>query len=336
MPKFRWFLLAAAMAAPVSFAAAAPTAHYAVTGSINGPDGGWDYASVDSAARQVYVARADSITAIDLAHGRAVRSFGAISRGHAVVPIPGTSILLVTSGRDDSVRLFDRRSGRETARLAAGGNPDSAFYDPATHRAYVINARSGSVSVVDPARAKIDATVALKPGLEFAVAAGGTLFINSEEANEIETVDLASRTAGAPIALPGCQGPSGLGYDPQSGRLISACANGKAAVVGVRSRKLEALLDIGKGPDAVVMDAGRRRAFIPCGRDGVLEVIALGLGVPKVIDHVKTEAGARTGAVDTSDGTLYLPTARFGPPAAPGGRPSAIAGSFHVLIVSRR
>ncbi len=333
MMKIHWFLLGAALAAP---AFALPAPRYAVTASISGPDGGWDYASVDSAARQVYVARADSITAVDLAHGRAVRSFGAISRGHAVVPIPGTDILLVTSGRDDSVRLFDRRNGRETARLAVGGNPDSAFYDPATRRAYVVNARAGSISVVDPAKAKVDSTIVLKPGLEFAVAAAGTLFVNSEEANEIETVDLARGRVGAPIPLPGCQGPSGLGYDPQSGRLIGACANGKAAVVDARSRKLEALLDIGKGPDAVMVDSARRLAFIPCGRDGILEVVALGSGHPRVIDHVKTEVGARTGALDSSDGNLYLPTARFGPPATPGGRPAAIPGSFHILVVSRR
>ena len=333
MFKIARFAAAAAMSAAA--AQAAPAAHYAVAGSIAGPDGGWDYASVDPAARTLYIARSENVTAIDLTNNK-VRSFGAISRGHAVVPI-GRNMLLVTSGRDNMARLIKPADGSQTASLAVGQNPDAAFYDAATRRAYVINARSGTVSVVDPAKAKVDATITLKPALEFGLAAGGTLYVNNEEANEIETIDLATGKAGAAIAMPGCDGPSGLGYDSRTGRLISACANGKAAVVDARQRRLVALLDIGKGPDAVIVDAARRRVFIPCGRDGVLEVIDPdAAGGPRVIEHVRTETGARTGALDPASGTLYLPTARFTPPTAPNTRPAAVPGSFHVLVVARR
>jgi hypothetical protein len=55
-----------------------------------------------------------------------------------------------------------------------------------------------------------------------------------------------------------------------------------------------------------------------------------------VSERVHTEIGARTGAVDPATGIVYLPTARFGPPPAGGGRPPALPGSFHVLIVARR
>jgi hypothetical protein len=97
------------------------------------------------------------------------------------------------------------------------------------------------------------------------------------------------------------------------------------------------LLAIGSGPDAVIVDAGRRVAIIPCGRDGTLSIVALdAVGGAKVVATAKSEKGARTGALDASDGTIYLPTAAFSPPASAGGRPAAIPGSFHIAVMSRR
>ena len=317
--------------------AAAPAPQYTIDRSIAGPDGGWDYAQVDAATHRVYVAHGDVVTEFDPVHGDAVRSFGAIMKAHAVVPIPGSTTLLVSSAHDDSVRLIDTRDGKETARLAVGGDPDAAFYDPAARRAVVMNAKGGTVSVIDVAARKVTRTIALKPGLEFGVLGpNGALFVNNEDRNEIETANLTTGKVGAAIALTGCTGPTGLGYDAPTGYLISACANGRAALVNAKSGKLVRLLAIGQGPDAVIMDSARRLAFIPCGKDGVLEMIALdAAGGPKVVGTIKTEIGARTGALDPADGTLYLPTARFGPPAAAGGRPVATAGSFHLIVVKR-
>ncbi|WP_336961408.1 YncE family protein [Sphingobium aquiterrae] len=315
--------------------AAAPAPTYVAGRQIAGPDGGWDYARVDPATRRLYVAHGDVVTEIDLANGDAVRSFGTFAKAHAVVPIPG-GMLLVTSGRDNSVRLFDTGAAREVARIAVGADPDAAFYDPATGHAVVMNAKGGTVSVIDIATRRIVRTIPLKAGLEYGVlGGGGTLFVNNEDANEIETANLATGKVGPAIPLAGCEGPTGLAFDAKTNRLIGACANGKAAVVDAGTHRLVTLLDIGRGPDAAIVDARRRLAFIPCGRDGVLDVIALDApGGARVIGTVKTEPGARTGALDPSDGSVYLPTARFSPAATAGDRPVALPGTFHVLAVS--
>jgi YVTN family beta-propeller protein len=317
--------------------AAVPTPTYVAGRQIAGPDGGWDYTKVDPDTRKLYVAHGDVVTEIDLANGDAVRSFGALAKAHAVVPLP-RGMLLVTSAHDNSVRLFDTKTGQETAKITVGDDPDAAFYDPATGHAVVMNAKGGTVSVIDIATRTIVRTIRLKPGLEYGVlASGGRLLVNNEDANEIETADLATGKVGPAIALTGCQGPTGLALDDKTNQLISACANGKAAVVDAKAHRLVKLLDIGAGPDAAIVDAKRRLAFIPCGKDGTLEVIALDApGGARIVATVKTEVGARTGALDPSDGSLYLPTARFGAPATPGARPAALPGSFHVLAVSPR
>lgn len=328
MPRF--LLLASAMA----IVAAAPAPSYKVVRSIAVPDGGWDYAKVDTQAGKLYVARTDSVTVVDLAKDDAVSSIGAVVRGHAVVPIAGTTLLLVSSGRDDSVRIFDTATGAEKAKIAVGSDPDAAFYDGISKHAFVMNSKAGTVSILDPVAATVVGTITLKPGLEFAVGSGSMLYVNNEDENEIETADMAAGKAGAAIALPGCTGPTGLGYDKQRNRLISACGNGKAAVVDLATRAVT-LLPIGLGPDAVIIDRPRGVALIPCGKDGTLTVIDIASpGAATVIATVPTEPGARTGAVDRRDGLVYLPSARFGPPATPGARPAMIPGSAHILVLS--
>ena len=325
--------LLAAAAMPLAVAAtSAPT--YTVAQSIAGPDGSWDYARADDDGTHLYVARSNAVTVIDVTTGT-VSSLGNVQRGHAVVPLAGGK-LLVTSGTDGTVRLFDPSSGTETANIPVGKKPDAAILDATKTHAFIMNADSGTVSVIDLASEKVTKTITVKPALEYAAfGSDGTLFINNEDANEIDTVNVARGVVGKTIALPGCKAPTGLGFDKAHSRLIASCANGKAAIVDTRKRQLTALVDIGSGPDAVIMDEARGLAFIPCGKDGVLDILSLVGGTMTHVGVVKTEVGARTGALDPKTGSIYLPTAKFGPPAAAGGRPAMLPGSFHVLVVKR-
>jgi hypothetical protein len=137
------------------------------------------------------------------------------------------------------------------------------------------------------------------------------------------------------IALPGCEGPTGLASINQGSRLIAACANQLALVVDTVSGKVVSRLSIGLGPDAVLVDELRHRAFIPCGGSGTLVEIAI--DDPKqirVVGTITTQIGARTGAVDPRDGRIYLPTATFAPPPPGGKHGKAEPGTFGVLVVA--
>lgn len=333
MPNFLNRSLLALLAGAASLGAAAPA--YRVAGSIAGPDGsGWDYAQIDPGSHRLFVTHGDAVTVIDLPTGTA-RSIGQIARGHAAVPIAGTEVLVVTSGRDSTVRFLDIASGRETASVPVGENPDAAIVDPVDGHLLVMNAKGGSVSEIDVAAHRVVRTITVAPALEYAaIGRGRTLYVNNEDANEIETVNLVTGAVGKPIAMPGCEGPTGLAYDAPHDRLIAACGNGQAAIVAASARHLVQLVPIGMGPDAVMLDAKRKVALIPCGRDGVLEILSLATaGSVQRVGTVKTEVGARTGALDPSTGTVYLPTARFGPPTEPGKRPPALPGTFHFVVV---
>jgi len=317
-----------------STAATAATPSYHVIASIPGPDGPWDYARVDPVLHRLYVARGAAVTVIDLDPAGPARSIGEIAHGHAVVPFDDGKRLLVTSGDDGTVRILDTASGVELKRVAVGKKADAAILDASGATGYVMNADGGTVSVVDLAAARVTRTIAVKPALEYAaISKDGTLFVNNEDAGEIDTVDLGAGVTRAGIALPGCEGPTGLAYDAVHDRLIAACANGKAAIVDAQSHRLVKLIGIGLGPDAVILDTARGLAFIPCGKDGVLDILSVAEAEVTYVGRLQTEVGARTGALDPTTGMLYLPTAKLAPPAILGARPKPIAGTFHVVVV---
>jgi YVTN family beta-propeller protein len=319
--------------AALSLGAAAPAAKLGIVERIAGPDGGWDLLSVDSGHRRLLVARSDGVMAVDLATGTVTPRFVPGARLHAVLAVPGTGIGLATSGQANAAILFDTTTGAVRAQVLTGTNPDAAIYDPSGREMWVMNAKDGTASVIDPRAAKVVATVAIGGGLELPALDGrGHLFVNVEDRNELAEVDLKTRQVVRRIALTGCDGPTGLAYLP-SGFLLSACANKVATLVRAATGRLEGTLAIGARPDGAFYDPVRRRAYVPAGGDGNLTVIDARGARPRVVATVPTQAGARTGTVDPATGRIYLPTARFEPPAAPGQRPKMVPGSFEILVV---
>lgn len=327
--------LAAALIFPaMSASAASPMPSFAQAPSIPAPDGRWDFASWDAEHGRVLVAHGKDVLLIDPAT-RTVRAIGDIAGAHAALAIPRTNRILVSSGKDDTVRILDAESGAEVARIAVAGDPDAAILSADGSTAYVMGAKAGAVSVIDLAAFKETARIALKPALEVPVIAGTILAVNNEDAGEIDLADLTTGKAAGVIAMPGCEGPTGMAFAPEAGLSLSTCANGKAALVDLSAHKLLTLLPIGLGPDTAIWDAGHHRFLVPCGKSGTLSVIALHKRTARVMPPVKTEASARTAAFDAVNGRLYLPAARF-QAALAGKRPELVAGSFHLAVLSSR
>jgi hypothetical protein len=180
------------------------------------------------------------------------------------------------------------------------------------------------------------ATIPVGGVLEFPVSDGaGKVFVNVEDKNEIAVIDVKSRQTIAHWALNGCKSPTGLAYAPQENLLISSCGeNGIAKVIRADTGADVASLPIAIGADAVMYDAKRRVALMPC-RAGTFEVISLADPAHiSVVQQVPTEVGTRTGILDPNSGRVYAMAAKFGPPAAPGGRPQPLAGTFEVLVIA--
>lgn len=311
---------------------AAAVATYAVSARIPGPDGGWDLAAVDPAAHRLYVARSTGVMTVDLQAGAARPALVPLRGGHGVAVVPGSNRVVASSGSGGTAVVFEGDTGRVVATLPAGKNPDAVTYDPATRTVWVFNPGSQDATVIDPAAAKVVATVPIGGSLELGVADGrGRVYVNVEDRNEVVVLDTRARKVLAHHALPGCDGPTGIAYSAKARQIVSACANGIAKVTTPEGREV-ATLKIGPRPDGAAFDETRDVALVPTGGDGRLWTLRLGAR-PQVLGSTITAVGARTLALDPSTGTAYLPSAQYGPAPAGGGRPSMVPGSFNVLVV---
>lgn len=329
MPLLRRLLVAgtALLCAPaIASTSAAPP--FTPLPAIHAPDDLWDFASWDQAHRRLLVAHGQDVLVIDPASG-SVRAIGHIAYAHAVLPLPGTDHILVTSKLDDTVRILDGTSGKELHRIPVAKDPDATVLKADGSTAYVMAAKAGAISVVDLARMVETGRIMLKPGLEVAVlATPGLLAVNNEDENEIELADLASGKAAGAIPLPGCSGPTGLAMG--GGLALSACANGKAALVDIARRRVVQMLPIGMGPDTVIWDGAHRRFLVPCGESGSLSIIALDGARAHVRPAMPTGPNARTAAFDPAAGRLYLPSARLNP-IVKGQPKTLVPGSFQII-----
>jgi DNA-binding beta-propeller fold protein YncE len=272
-----------------------------------------DYASIDGVSRRLYVARGFGVTAVDLDSERVTRQLVPGQHVHAVIPLPGGRALS-TNGDTNTATLFEAGSGKVLAQIATGADPDAAVYDPLSALVFVMDGKDGDITLIDPGAGKALGRLSVGGKLQFAVVDGhGRLFVNVEDQNKMAVIDTVARRVLARYDLPGCEGPSALGIDSESGVLVAACANRRA--VGIRAsdgRLIAPHLVIDRKPDAVIFDTARKSFYIPCGRDGTLAVISESKdGTFAVQASIATAVGAHTGALDPKTGRLYLPTADY-------------------------
>ncbi len=279
---------------------------YQVQGATAGRDGSFDYVSVEQPSGRVFVGRSFGVAMLD---GGRMTTF-LDRKVVASALLIGPRLLLTTNGGSNSVTLMDRTTRRVLADIPTGKSPDSAAYDAASGRAFVMNGGSADITVIDIPTRRAVARIALPAAPEAAVVDGsGHLFVNLEENNEIAVIDIASHSITARYALPGCEEPTGLALDPVSGVLAAACHNGVLKFIDSRDGHDRGQLEIGVGADASIFDVQRRVGFVPC-LDGTLSIYRLDdAGRVTEAQRLKTRAGARTAAYDSRRDRLYVAVA---------------------------
>jgi len=319
---------------PVLQAKAPALPHVLHTTTLGG-DGGWDYLTIDSAARRLYISRGTHVMVVDADTGKVVGDIADTQGVHGIALAPDLGLGFTSNGRANSVTCFDLKT-LKTVRMIAptGEGPDAILYDPFSRRVFTFNGHGRSVTAINAATGAVEGALALNAKPEFAATDGaGRIFVNLEDRNEIAVFGAKDLKLQATWTLPGIEDPSGLAFDAANGRLYSTGGNAKVAVVDVKTGKLLAAIPSGDGTDAGGFDAGNGLAYASNGA-GTLTVMD-GL---KAIGNVPTAKGARTMTVDTKTHHVFLVTADFGPAPAPTAehprpRPSMVAGSFKLIEV---
>jgi DNA-binding beta-propeller fold protein YncE len=315
-------------------AAQAASSGYHVLDHISGPDGGWDYVRVDTAANRVLVAHGGSVVTLDLATKAVTPGLAPGAILHDAMPVNGGAEVMVTNGGTAEAVFYNAKTWAEVARVKTGVGPDAAAFDAKSGLVLVMDHRGGDVTLIDPKTHKAVGSIVIGGDLEAAAVDGaGRAYVNVENKNEIAVIDIAKRAVVTRYPLAGCDGPTGIAYDAADKQLIAAC-DGATVVVDATSGKVVATLATGKGADGVAFDPKQKLAFVPAGRDGTLAIVSIGKGKASIVDTVKTQVSARTIALDPRDGRVYLPAAEYGPRPATG-RPPLVPGSFKILVVGK-
>jgi len=310
------------------------TAHYPIAGDVR-----FDYLRVDPSMRRLYVSHGNKVEVLDADTGAPVGTVAPMHGVHGIALVPGLSKGYITSGTDRTVVAFDLTTLKVLKVITGlGVKPDAIEYDPATRHVYVANGESGGITVIDPARDVITATVPLAGKLEgLAFDGRGHLFVNTEDQSRIQVIDtLALQPVGAwPIAP--VEGGTGLAIDAAHHRLFSAGGNGMLAVVDSDTGKVVATPPIGEDPDGDAFDPAHGLIFTS-NRPGTITVLhEESPNSFSVLQTVPTAFGARTITFDAQTGRVFVATGKFEP--APAGNPDArrkgIPGSFEVLVVGR-
>ena len=340
--KSKWLISILCMGvAGVALAAAGPGYHVVKTYKVGG-DGGWDYLTVDSDARRIFISRGTHVMVVDADSGKIAGDIPDTPGVHGIALAPDLGRGFTSNGREGTISIFDLKTLTASSKVHVGDNPDAILYDPATKRVFTFNGKSHDSTAVDGATGKVLGTIKLDGKPEFAASdAKGEIFVNIEDKSELVAIDPNKLEIKAKWPLAPCEEPSGLSIDRKNRRLFVGCGNKMMAVVDADSGKVLATPAIGDGVDATTFDPETGLAFASCGADGVLTVVKEESPDKfSVAEDVTTQKGARTLALDGKTHNIFVVTAQFGPrpePTAdnPHPHPAILPDSFVVLVVEK-
>jgi hypothetical protein len=299
----------------------------------------FDYITIDSAARRVYISHGTEIKVIDADTGALIGNITGLKQDHGVAVASEFGRGFISDGAQGKVIIFDLKNFTVVGEAKADKDADCVIYDPFSKRVFVMNGDPHNSTVIDAKSGNVVGSIALGGGPEFAVADGkGMVYVNLEDTSELVAFDSSSLKIKSRWPLAPAGAPTALAMDVQHHRLFSAGRDPQMMVVlDSDSGKVLQSFPISAGVDAAAYDPATGLIFVST-REGMVHIFHEDSSDKfSEIETVKTEYGAKTMGLDTETHRLFLDTADFGqapPPSADRPHPqgAAIQGTFRVLV----
>ncbi len=155
-----------------------------------GGNGGWDYITMDSEGRRLFIARSDRVMVVDEDSGKLLAEIPDTPGVHGVALTPEFGRGFISDGGEDMVTIFDLKSLKPLSKVKVGTRPDAIVYDPFTKRVFTFNARSHDTTALDAAKGEVVGKIDLGGKPEFAASdEKGTMFVNIEDTSELVAFD---------------------------------------------------------------------------------------------------------------------------------------------------
>ena len=302
----------------------------------------FDYITVDSAARRVYLSHGTEIKVINADTGALIGNITGMKQVHGVAVASEFGRGFISDGAEAKVIIFDLETLKRTGEAKADKDADSVMYDPASKRVFVMNGDPNSTTVIDAKSGTAVGSIDLGGGPEFAVADGkGTVYVNLEDKNEVVAIDSRKLTIKSRWPLAPAGGPTALAIDQEHRRLFSAGREPQMLVVmDADNGHVIQSFPISGGVDAAAYEPETGLIFAST-REGMIHIFHEDSPDKfSEVETVKTEFGAKTMGLDAKTHHIFVDTADFAPAANPTAdephpRRTAIQGTFRVLVYGR-
>lgn len=293
------------------------TAKYNIGGA-----GGTDYLAANPTTGHVYLSRGTHVMIIDGTTGAVVGDIADTPRVHGIAFAQAEGHGFTTNAGDSTLTMFDLQTNAVIQKIHIGiDGADGVWYDEASHQVLSINHSKpmGTAVVVDAKTGTVKGTIALtgKAPEGGASDAKGHVFINIEDTNEIDVIDLKAMKVISTWKIDPCDGPTGIAYDKANNRIFSGCSNTSVSI-NAATGKVVAQIANGDGVDALGWDATEKLMYIPAGRSGNITIVHQ--DTPDrytVVATVPTMAGAKTVAVNSKLHKAYVFALEYGPAPTP-------------------
>lgn len=284
--------------------------------------GGWDYVTIDEAARRVYIAHATQVEVLDADTLEVVGTIPGTPGVHGVAMAPEFNRGFITVGTSGVVAIFDLKTLKKIGEAAVGKKPDAIVYDPASKRVFAMNGNSDSISAINAEDGKVVGTIDLGTGPEFTQVDGkGNLWVNSEDTSELLHIDTQALKVKDRWLVAPCKAPSSMAFDAQNRRLFLGCRGHQMAVVDADSGKIIATAPIGDHVDASAYDKETGLVLHSTGEGNVAVFHQDSADTYTFLENVVTNPGSKTMGLDHKTHRLFIP--------------ANIEGKFTVLVLER-
>jgi DNA-binding beta-propeller fold protein YncE len=306
---------------------------------IAGADG-WDYITVDSDARRIYVSHAVRVNVLNADTGAQVGTIEDTPGVHGIAIAPSSKHGFTSNGKEDRVSMFNTADLSMIKKIEVGKGPDGIYYDANTDRVFTNNHHSHDITAVDATKGEVVGTVAVGGDGEGAgVGKDGLIYVALEDKDEVCVFDPRTLEVKRHIPLEGITAPTGLAIDTKNDRIFVGGHNKTAQVLDGKTGKLLAKFQSGAGTDAAGWDAKNGLAFISNGEGNLTVIQEKSPSEFVALDPIQTQQSAKTMAFDPKTGNIFLPAATvvITPAADPAQKPKRTItdGSFAVLVVGR-
>jgi hypothetical protein len=309
----------------------------------------YDYITVDTAARRVYVSHGAEVVVLNADDYSVVGKIEGLSRCHGVAVANDLGKGFITDGDGrpgatvQEVVIFDLKTLKVKGRVKTGQpDTDAIIYEPVTKHIFTFNGDSHNTTVIDAVKEFVITNIDLIGKVEFPTVDGkGMVYDNNPEKNDVVGIDARTNTIKSrwPTAPEGS--PTSLAMDQKNRRLFSGGRGPQFLIMmDADTGKVIQSYPISAGVDANAFDSGTGMLFVST-REGMLHIYHED-SPDKLseVEAVKTEYGAKTLQVDLKTHKVFLSTSDFNPPAVPTEKqphPLATAkpGNFRVLVFGR-